>query len=322
MAGVEGVPQKVDPTSFQALGALELQHVEKWIATAPDVLGERLLVISKQFAKFDKAKDRLDILALDESGRLVVVELKREADASHDLQGIRYAAYCAGFGLEDVTDLYVEHRGKQGAPITREAAREELARHVIDGDVEQLDEDLKPRIILVSKSFRVEVTSTCLWLREQYEMEISCIQLVPYQVEGEILLASSVLIPLPEAAAYTVQRDRKLRKATSKKVNWDVLRQVMAAIPAGHWMSYQDLAVAAGGTPGAGMAVGQYLARSEDYPEGVHRVLRANGSISPAWEGVIGGPDDCRALLESEGLTFDDSGRADPARRWQPTITH
>jgi alkylated DNA nucleotide flippase Atl1 len=308
----------VEPTTFQALGALEVQDVEQWIASAPDVLGERLLVLSRQFAKFDKSKDRLDILALDEGGRLVVVELKREADSSHDLQAIRYAAYCASFGVDDVVDLFVEHRAKQRTKLTREAARKELAAHVAEGEIERLDEDLKPRIFLVSKSFRVEVTSTCLWLREQYGMDITCIQLVPYEIEGEVLLASSVLIPLPEAAEYTVQRDKKLQRAGARKVDWDVLRQVMSEIPAGYWMSYQDLAVASGGTTGAGMAVGQFLARVEDVPDTVHRVLRSDGTISPAWQGDIGGPAECQALLEHEGLKFDEAGRADPNRRWKP----
>jgi alkylated DNA nucleotide flippase Atl1 len=81
-------------------------------------------------------------------------------------------------------------------------------------------------------------------------------------------------------------------------------------------MSYQDLAVAAGGSPGAGMAVGQYLAKTEGMPESVHRVLRSDGTISPGWVGEIGGPQECRALLESEGLVFDERGRADPSRRW------
>ncbi len=314
---LSATPELIDPTSYQQVGALETQHVEQWIASAPDVLGERLIVLSRQFDKFDKTKDRSDILALDEAGRLVVVELKREADNEHDLQALRYAAYCARFRAEDAIDLFTEHRKKIDEPLTADKARLVLEDHVIDGDLENLDEDLKPRIVLVSSSFRVEVTSTCLWLREQYEMDITCVQLIPYSVAGELLLASSVLIPLPEASEYTIQRDRKLQKAKSgKKLDWSVLRQVMETIPAGRWVSYQDLAVASGGSAKAGLAVGMYLAATTDMPEGVHRVLRSNGTISPGWQGTVGGPEECRQLLESEGLTFDDKGRADLSKRF------
>src|SRR5688572_14100026 len=90
------VPKPVDPDSFTALGVLEVQHIEKWLAAVPEVLGEELLVITTQFAGFDKTKERSDILALDRAGRLVVIELKRDTSGSRqDLQALRYAAYCA-----------------------------------------------------------------------------------------------------------------------------------------------------------------------------------------------------------------------------------
>jgi alkylated DNA nucleotide flippase Atl1 len=134
--------------------------------------------------------------------------------------------------------------------------------------------------------------------------------------------ARSSRIPLPEASEYMIKRDQKRQKAQAgPKVDWDKAMAVMAEIPAGHWMSYQDLAIAAGGTPRAGMAVGQYLANVVDLPpNSVHRVLRSDGTVSPAFEGEIGGPSDVMALLRSEGLKFDDKGRADPRNRWTPAL--
>ncbi len=154
-------------------------------------------------------------------------------------------------------------------------------------------------------------------------MDITCVELVPYKVGEQLLLSSSVRIPLPEASEYTVKRDHKRQKAASEgKIDWAKAMAVMAEIPPGHWMSYQDLAVAAGGSPRAGMAMGQYLARRDSLPPNcVHRVLRSDGRISEGFEGEIGGPDDVKALLESEGLTFDLLGRADPDVRWAPEST-
>jgi RecB family endonuclease NucS len=45
-------------------------------------LGERLLVITNEFDEFDQSNNRLDILALDENKKLVVIELKRDASGS------------------------------------------------------------------------------------------------------------------------------------------------------------------------------------------------------------------------------------------------
>lgn len=315
------IPQSVAPGSFADLGILEVQHIERWLAAEPRVLGEELLVITTEFAGFDKTRERSDILALDVAGRLVVIELKRDTSGSRqDLQALRYAAFSSTLTLDDLLDLYIRHHSTPTATVSREQATAAFEAHVTEGSLDGVDDDNRPRIVLVAKQFQSEVTATVLWLREAFEMDISCVQLTPYELNGSLLLTSSVLIPLPEATEYVIQREAKRVKAQSgKKVDWAKACEVMARIPAGHWMSYQDLAVAAGGTERAGLAVGQYLANATDLPPNcVHRVLRKNGTVSPNWSGEIGGPDEARQLLESEGLTFDTRGRADASRHWTP----
>lgn len=318
-----GTPQAVKPVSFADVGALEVQHIERWIAAKPELLGERLLVVTTQFAGFDRTRDRSDILALDEAGKLVVVELKRESDSRQDLQALRYAAYSATLRVDDLIELYVAHRARHGDEITDGEARDRFVEHAADADLDDLDDDEKPRIILVATEFPIGVTATCLWLRENFELDISCIQLVPYKVDARLLIASSVLIPLPEASAYTVQRDRKRQRSKARQsIDWAVVKEVVASIPAGHWMSYQDVAIAAGGTPGAAMALGTGLRNRDDIVDGVFRVLNRKGKVSSRWQAKRGDlPPDAaavRARLEEEGLTFDVQGRADPARRWSP----
>ena len=307
--------------SFADVGALEVQHIERWIAAKPELLGERLLVMTTQFAGFDRTRDRSDILALDEQGKLVVIELKRESDSRQDLQALRYAAYSATLRVDDLVELYVAHRLRHGEELTEAEARDVFAEHA--ADIDDLDDDEKPRIILVATDFPVGVTATCLWLRENYELDISCIQLVPYELHGRLLIASSVLIPLPEASAYTVKRDRKRQRSKSRqRIDWDTVKDIVASIPPGHWMSYQDVALAAGGSPGAAMALGTGLRNRDDIVDGVFRVLNRKGKVSTRWQAkhqdLPQDPAAVRARLEDEGLGFDAQGRADPARRWGP----
>jgi RecB family endonuclease NucS len=62
----------------------------------PNLLGTNLLVLTKEYDKFDKSDKRVDILAVAEDKKLVVIELKRSVEHSHaDLQAIRYAAFCS-----------------------------------------------------------------------------------------------------------------------------------------------------------------------------------------------------------------------------------
>ena len=253
----------------------------------------------------------------------MVIELKRDSDSRQDLQALRYAAYSATLRLDDLVELYAAHRARRNEEVSDQQARDAFAAHAIDGDIEAIDDDEKPRIILVATDFQVGVTATTLWLRENYDVDISCVQLVPYQLDGKLLLSSSVLIPLPEASAYTVQRDKKRQGAKGKaRIDWTLVKDIVATIPAGKWMSYQDVAVAAGGSSGAGMALGQGLMRREEIVEGVHRVLDRHGRINDKWQGKHPSlPADAagvRERLELEGLSFDVQDRADPAARLRP----
>lgn len=229
---LDGVPEEVDPGSFAALGVLEVQHIEQWLVNAPAVLGEELLVITNQFAGFDNTRERSDILALDRAGKLVVIELKRDTSGSRqDLQALRYAAYSATLSHDDLAELYAAHQGRQGNALSAEDALAALEEHVEDRELAELSEDIRPRIILVAKSFQVEVTATCLWLREAWGIDIACVQLVPYQLDSQVLLASSVLIPLPEASAYTVRRERRHQQAQDEEVErYQVRRRFWAGL--------------------------------------------------------------------------------------------
>ena len=64
----------IERTSFTKLSYGERKHLQEWIAGSPECLGEDLLIIQKEFDGFDETRERLDLLALDKDGQLVVIE--------------------------------------------------------------------------------------------------------------------------------------------------------------------------------------------------------------------------------------------------------
>ncbi|MDZ4172642.1 MAG: endonuclease NucS [Methanobacteriaceae archaeon] len=87
--------------------------MEEWVAEYPQILGEDPLTITTEYDKFDKTSNRLDVLAIDKNGKIVVIELKRDiANIFMDLQAIHYAAYCSTLNLEQVVEMMSEYHGK------------------------------------------------------------------------------------------------------------------------------------------------------------------------------------------------------------------
>ena len=220
---------KVDQTSFGKEGVLEHGHLQRILRDQPEVLEDGLLIISEEFADWQDSKRRIDLLGLDAEGRLVVIELKRGETGEHmDLQAIRYAAMVANMTFQHLVDTYqayLEKRAEEGKTVDEDAAETNIREHLKMGeqDNEAIHTDI-PRLILASENFSKELTTCVMWLNDSWlrnaGQEIKCIRLQPHRNEDELLIETSVVVPLPEAVDYQTRlgkRERETRVESSAK---------------------------------------------------------------------------------------------------------
>jgi hypothetical protein len=189
--------------SFSELGFKERLHLQEWIAKYPSCLGEDLLIIQKEFAGFSDTQERLDLLALDNKGRLVIIENKLD-DTGKDVtwQAIKYASYCVSLKTESICGIYQDHLIRTGQPG---AASELIADFLEVADLSEvtLNRGVSQRIMLIAANFRKEVTSTVLWLMN-FKLQIQCFKVTPWSMADDLFLNVEQIIPVKDTQDFVI----------------------------------------------------------------------------------------------------------------------
>ncbi len=208
--------EKIEEKTFSELGFKEREHLQEWIANNPSSLGDkeedRILIIQKEFDGFDKTRERLDLLAIDKQGNLIVIENKLD-DSGRDVtwQALKYASYCSSLKKQQIFDIYQDYLNKQGLNQKSETKILEF----LDNEDVQLNQN--QRIIFIAAHYRKEVTSTVMWLLSKYKLKIQCFKAVPYVLENQFFLNIEQIIPVKEAEDYTIKMAEKAQEDSSSQ---------------------------------------------------------------------------------------------------------
>lgn len=189
---------KLKQMKFSELGYTERNHLQEWLANQPDALGEELLIIQKEFDGFDETRERLDLLAIDKRGNLVIIENKLD-DSGRDVvwQCLKYASYCSSLSKAKVAEIYQRYLDKNHLAgdaktlICEFLGQEDFSDVVVNPGNDQ-------RLIMVAAQFRKEVTSTVLWLLK-HRVYLKCFKATPFQDGEALLLNIEQVIPLADA---------------------------------------------------------------------------------------------------------------------------
>ena len=212
---------RLEKRRFSDLNLQERPHLQEWLVQTPEALGEELLVIQKEFDGFANTRERLDLLALDKEGRLVVIENKLD-DSGRDVvwQALKYVAYCSSLKKAEIVEIYQKYLDQW---LNGQNAVANLCEFL---EVEDLDDAVlnagnEQRLMLVAANFRKEVTATVLWLIG-HGVRAQCFRVLPYSFGEELLIDLQQIIPTPEAADYMIgmaakESEEKWVKGTQKR---------------------------------------------------------------------------------------------------------
>ena len=118
---------KLQECSFGDLGFKEREHLQEWISKEPTVLGEELPIFQKKFSDFSGTNERLDLLALDKQGSLVIIENKLD-DTGRDVtwQALKYASYCSNLSKENIRKNYQDYLDRMNSNDKAEVKLSEI----------------------------------------------------------------------------------------------------------------------------------------------------------------------------------------------------
>ncbi|MCY4644165.1 MAG: hypothetical protein OXB88_06055 [Bacteriovoracales bacterium] len=180
----------------------ERGDLQQWVKSNPEVISKHfefdLKIIAEEYNGFE-VNDRPDLLAVDEEGALVVIEIKRGHSGSRiDFQALKYASYCSSLGPEEIIEIYAEYLKKEN--IDKDARDDlfEFVRREIDGndseDYEFSELNRSQKIILLAENFDGRIKSVVAWLANQ-DIDISCIKFSLCKDGDTFYLDSQKILP-------------------------------------------------------------------------------------------------------------------------------
>jgi hypothetical protein len=210
-------------TTFGQAGVHERRDLQRLLREHVEVIAPDTFVIAEEFGGWDESHRRIDLLAIDKDANLVVIELKRTEDGGHmELQSLRYAAMVSAMTFDKALDAYGQYLKQHGKED------EDPRAAILDFlEWDEPNDDLfaqDVRIVLASAEFSKELTSSVLWLNDR-QLDIRCVRLKPYTLDGRLLVDVQQIIPLPDTVDYQIQiREKSQKEREARTSNIDFTR--------------------------------------------------------------------------------------------------
>jgi hypothetical protein len=194
------------------------RQLQAMICAAPnsfcEEIGESLWVIGQEVRPSDNVPDRIDILAVDEGGNAVVIELKRGTNKLQLLQAVSYAGMVSRWPADRFIETLAANYSQ-----SRDDARSEIEDHT-GTDISKINH--AQRILLIAEDYDPALLVAAEWLHENFGVDIRCYRLQLSQEDnGSDYLTCSCIYPPIEIATLTRRSEGRSGPAGTAWANWD-----------------------------------------------------------------------------------------------------
>lgn len=179
-------------------GRMETLDLEGWIASDPSIIRPGLKVIGRQVTT---NSGPLDLLAIDRSGDLVVVELKRDQLPREALaQAIDYTSDVASWGIDKISEICAKYIG--------ESLEDVLNEHFPDIDLESLAINESQRVVLVGFAIESSLERMIEWLSDGFGVGINAVILKYIRTSSgnEVLTRTAIISEQAEEAQVKAKK--------------------------------------------------------------------------------------------------------------------
>ncbi|MBT3642564.1 DUF4268 domain-containing protein [archaeon] len=184
---IEGEKLSLSETTMVKTGRKEVNDLEKWIRSNPEILGSDILLIGEQVMT---KRGPLDFLGIDRSGNLVIVELKRDKLHREVLaQAVDYASDVASWDV-DKLNLECEKYNKKNIDDT---LREGFGLN--DESLDEISVNKFQKILMVGTGVDESLQRMIEWLSDNYDVSINVLILKYTKTSGgdEILARTTII---------------------------------------------------------------------------------------------------------------------------------
>jgi hypothetical protein len=164
------------------------------------VFGEPFLLVSKQVRT--RQKKRADILALDQAGNAVIIEIKRDSGTlGVETQALQYLADFSSYKGREFVARFSRYL----------ASLEDHIQGFVGGNIRIEDINRHSRIILVARNFDPALYSMGEWLSTS-GVAFRCIEYTPFEIEGEQFLSFSIAFDRSPEPLYPLSFQSQARE--------------------------------------------------------------------------------------------------------------